>query len=83
MSHFRDRTILNPGNLPQLPSGKVTFNIGAFRIGVPLLPMDAAVVAQSGVPSVVVAAINTYSITPPTLSMDSAVPSVSKTATSP
>lgn len=40
--HFRDRVILfNTGtNIPQLPSGRVTYSIGSYRIAPPIQNLD-------------------------------------------
>ena len=40
--HFRDRVILfNAGsNIPQLPSGRVTYSIGSYRVSPPQQNLD-------------------------------------------
>jgi hypothetical protein len=38
--HFRDRVILNPGNIPQLPSGRVLYVIGSYRAALPHQNLD-------------------------------------------
>jgi hypothetical protein len=81
MNHFRDRVILTPGNIPQLPSGRVVFSIGNYRIGLPQLSFNSTVpVASSGT---ALGAVNAYTINAPSVSLASVIPTSSKTATSP
>ena len=61
--HFRDRVILyNVGtNIPQLPSGRITYSIGSYRIALPYhnLDVNAGAFTQAiGTDNVLVASSN-------------------------
>lgn len=72
MSHFRDRVILTPGNIPQLQSGRVKFVIGSYSISTPYHVIDTLVCGVSI--STALGAVNIYTIAPPTADLGALIP---------